>query len=126
MHVNASSVAQGQQQQTGASSSPLATTAKFEPFVQIASWGEGEFYPLMSVTSTELSLEGEHPAREDRRNNGDAINSRAIRTREGDLEIAPAAGEKNSRRRQILNFLARRGDKVQYCQPRCNFVLRVQ
>lgn len=97
LHANTSSAAEKQQAAAAAgSSSPSAViSATFEPFVQIASWGEGIFYPLMSVTSTGLSLEGEYPTNGDRRNNGDVTNSRAIKTREGDLEIAPAAGEKN-------------------------------
>ncbi|CAM9180643.1 unnamed protein product, partial [Laminaria digitata] len=59
----------------------------FEPFVQVASWGDGQFHPLLRVASTGLSLEGGPEGVE----KGGGIR-KAIRTEAGDLEISPAAG----------------------------------
>lgn len=60
-------------------------TDESEPFVQIASWGRGTFDPMMKVSSTGFTLVGEQL---------DGLEAKAIRTRLGDLAIAPAAGER--------------------------------
>lgn len=91
MHGNASSLEeQGASHGGAAVQSPTDITANVEPFVQIASWGHGKFHPLMKVTSAGLSLEdgGQYG------DNGERNNRKAIHTRAGGLEIAPAAGEK--------------------------------
>ena len=60
----------------------------FGPFVQVASWGDGRYHPLLKVSSTGISLEGGPGGVESGGSNRKAIST------EGDLEISPAAGEK--------------------------------
>lgn len=87
-------------------SSHVGRDGCFEPFLQLASWGQGRFNPLAEFASRELLLGGvgggerrsaptEAPlgTRLEGKNTTRGSVMHAIRTREGGLEIAPAGGE---------------------------------
>lgn len=87
-------------------SSHIGRDGCFEPFLQLASWGQGRFNPLAQFASRELLLGGvsggerrsaptEAPlgTRPAGNNTTSGNVMHAIRTREGSLEIAPAGGE---------------------------------
>lgn len=108
MHANTSGI--GEQGAQGAGEMPSATDTPVtvDPFVQLASWGQGEFSPLMKVTSTGLSLDGENGDE----SNGDTLSRHEIRTGAGGLEIAPAAGETCRQYLQGAQFSTRRNCNV--------------